>query len=56
MTDIDYKKIYKQGYLAGVDGKGKGSNPYKQSGHERDTKHEDELHIAWFNGWLDAQI
>jgi hypothetical protein len=49
--DEDYGKAWDEGYLAAGDGQPLESNPYKESGHERDSTHSDECHYWWYSGW-----
>lgn len=50
-----FKKAYNQGKRAGKRGKSLDANPYKPSGHERDTTFDDECHYQWYPGWIDAE-
>ncbi len=45
-----FKEAYDAGYNAALEGK-KYKNPYKLSGHERDTTFDDELHQQFYNGY-----
>jgi len=49
------KEAYDNGYEAYRKGKSENDNPYKQSGHERDTTFDDERHFQWTVGFWDAQ-
>lgn len=46
---------YDEGRAAYREGRREDDNPYKPSGHERDTTYEDERHQAWLLGFWDAQ-
>lgn len=52
-----FHEIYAQEYAAGYKGAQEGlsleDNPNKESGHERDTTLEDELHYWWYKGFTD---
>jgi hypothetical protein len=43
---------FEAGKRAARDGKTIEDNPYKESGHERETTYADELHYQWFTGFL----
>ncbi len=51
--DESMKEAYYQGFVAAQQGKKKSCNPYKPSGHERDTTFEDELYYYWYSGHCD---
>jgi hypothetical protein len=46
-----YRAAWEAGRKARADGKGEDANPYKPSGHERDTTFEDECHYQWWSGY-----
>jgi hypothetical protein len=48
-----FKKVYDAGYNAAKSGLSPTENPYKPSGHERDTTLDDELHMEWETGYED---
>jgi hypothetical protein len=55
-----YKKdplvgAYIDGYFAAKKKKPLEENPYKPSGHERDTTFDDERHYQWYRGWMDFE-
>ena len=50
----EFQEAYRQGYQAGREGGGK-KNPYPESGHERETTYEDELHYQWYSGHMAGQ-
>lgn len=37
-----------------MNGEAEEGNPYKLSGHERDTTWEDECHYQWWSGFIDG--
>lgn len=52
----EYLKIaFKEGWDAYHKGIQENGNPYKPSGHERDTTFEDERHAEWWRGWNEAE-
>lgn len=54
-TDCNYfKEAYTEGYNACQSGTDGNSNPYTSSGHERETRFEDEAHYYWYRGWQDG--
>jgi hypothetical protein len=46
-------KCYNEGYQAAQNGEPEESNPYKESGHERDTTFEDDQRYWWWSGYND---
>lgn len=48
-----YTKAYDEGYEAASKGIKEDQNPYKPSGHERDTTIEDNQYYYWWLGWMD---
>lgn len=51
----DYREAYDLGYQSARQGKDY-ENPYKESGHERDTTFSDELHYHYYVGFEDGLI
>jgi hypothetical protein len=51
--DEEYADAYAEGYKAAKAGKEWKDNPYKQSFHERDMTHADELNFWWDVGFDD---
>ena len=57
--NFDYSmqlKAYNEGHEAYFTGCDINDNPYKPSGHERDTTFSDELHYKWYVGYVDASL
>lgn len=48
-----FKDAYDEGFLAAKEEKNE-DNPYKPSGHERDTTFMDKLHYYWWRGFSDG--
>lgn len=48
-----YTETYTEGYEAAKSGLELSDNPYKESGHERDTTYEDEMNYYWYCGFSD---
>lgn len=46
---------YYAGFVCGYNGGKDSENPYKPSGHERDTTYEDQLHFRWYVGQSDGE-
>ena len=53
--DAEYALAYHNGYNAAKDGLSLKNNPYKPSGHERETTYNDELHYWWYSGFIDCE-
>lgn len=47
-----YARAYNEGYMAAKN-KSPENNPYKPSGHERDTTFYDEMNYYWYKGFED---
>lgn len=54
--DESYREAYDEGYEAAKKETFESLDavcPYQESGHERDTTYQDELHYWWFAGYED---
>lgn len=49
-----FKEQYDEGFKHSMQGGKESDNPYKPSGHERDTTFEDERHYQWYSGFWDG--
>ena len=51
LFDEEFAEAYNLGYEASKQNKILDDNPYRPSGHERDTTWSDELNYWWYSGW-----
>jgi hypothetical protein len=52
MSEDPLVDAFEAGKRAAIAGLKLADNPYKESGHERETTPEDELYYQWFTGFL----
>lgn len=52
----EHEEKYKEGRVARREGKPESSNPYRISGHERDTTYGDLCNYQWESGGRDENI
>lgn len=49
-----YEEEFVEGFHAFFKGLKEDDNPYKESGHERDTTYQDYCHQEWYSGYWAA--